>query len=128
MNNMIFGVGVDILAVSRISILEKTEDQFFISVFTDNERSEAASRFDPMAYYAGRFAAKEAVYKSLRMPGDARFDEIEILGGPFGAPEVHLAGSLLEYANTHGIKRINISVSHETDYVIAYAIAETEEK
>ena len=68
MNNMIFGVGVDILAVSRISILEKTEDQFFISVFTDNERSEAASRFDPMAYYAGRFAAKEAVYRACACP------------------------------------------------------------
>ena len=125
---MIFGVGVDILAISRISILEKTEDPFFISLFTDIERAQAASRLDSMAYFAGRFAAKEAVFKSLRMPGGARFDEIEILSGPFGAPKVRLAGSLLEYANAHGITRINISISHETDYVIAYAIAETEEK
>ncbi|MGI6577867.1 MAG: holo-ACP synthase [Eubacteriales bacterium] len=124
---MIFGIGIDLIAVSRISVLKKTEDPFFSSVFTLKEREQAASQADPMAYYAGRFSAKEAVYKSLRMPGDARFSEIEVISNPFGAPEVHLSGTLLEYAKKHNIKRIHISISHETDYAISYAIAETEE-
>ncbi|NLM61849.1 MAG: holo-ACP synthase [Clostridiales bacterium] len=122
---MIFGIGVDIIAVSRISVLEKTEDPFFSSVFTHREREEAASQKDPVAYYAGRFAAKEAVYKSLRLHGDARFNEIEVLAGRSGAPEAHLSGALLEHAKKQGISQIHISISHETDYAISYAIAET---
>jgi len=124
---MIFGTGVDIIAVSRISVLEKTEDPFFSSVFTHRERDQAASQKDPIAYFAGRLAAKEAVYKSLRIQGDARFNEIEILSNSFGAPEVHLYGALSEYAKKHKIRKIHISISHETDYAISYAIAETEE-
>lgn len=121
---MIFGIGTDILLVSRMRVLENYEkDPFFTAVFTDKEMNEAASRDDKAIYLAGRFAAKEAIYKCLNLSCDVRFNEIEVYTDSNGAPKARLYGALLEYANANQISHIHISISHETEYAVAYAIA-----
>lgn len=122
---MIHGVGVDILSLERIAPMLQREDDPFFRVYTPAERSEAAQAENRVLYYAGRFAAKEAVFKSLGMDGDrVRLNEIETLRGEFGQPLVTLHGSLADFARNQGISSVHLSLSNEPPYVIAYAISE----
>ena len=124
---MIFGVGTDILKLNRMrsGILQES-DPFVRRTFTEKERKEAAKREDPREYFAGRFAAKEAVYKSLRVsPELVDLSEIEVLTESSGAPRVILHGRLLSYKNQLGIRKVHVSISYEEEIVTAFAVAET---
>ena len=71
---------------------------------------------------AGRFAAKEAVVKSLALtdvPVDLR--EIEI-GGEHGRPEVRLAGHIADVATRAGLVRMSVSISMGATVASAIAL------
>lgn len=122
---MIHGVGVDILSMDRLEHTMCHPNDPFFKVYTPKEREEAALSPSPLRYYAQRFAAKEAVFKSLRMDGDhVRLSDIETLRGPYGEPVASLSGDLAQYAQTHGIRRIHLSLSNDDPWVIAYAVSE----
>jgi len=123
---MICGIGVDILRTDRIGDLRgKYDDPFFEKTFTGNELAAGMSRADPIAYFAGRFAAKEAVLKALGAGSDAfRFRDIETLSDDLGKPYVNLYGCMKERFDAIGARRIHISISGDGDYVTAFAICE----
>ena len=75
------------------------------------------------ACFAGRFAAKEAVYKALSIDSDSlpNWKVIEILSER-DMPTVRLSGRIKEHADNAGIKNILVSISHEYDYAVANAI------
>ena len=77
-------------------------------------------------FFAKRFAAKEAVMKSLgkgwRQLG---WKDIEISGG--GKPEVILYGKAKKLAKELNIENVHVSLSHEKDKAIAFTISEIEE-
>ena len=121
---MIHGVGTDILASARMGDLPK-EDAFVRRTFTERERAEIFSRDTPQSCLCSRFAGKEAVFKALRMnPDAARLDEIEILSDEWGAPCVTLHGAMAAQAAEKGVKAVHLSLSWETDYALAFAVAE----
>ena len=65
---MITGIGVDLCSISRIrKIMDRDgpDGPFFRKTFTAAEQKEAESRNDKAAFYAARFAAKEAVFNAL---------------------------------------------------------------
>jgi len=122
---MIKGIGTDILAISRIRTLVENDskDAFIKKTFTEAEIDLANSRYDPVVLYATRFAAKEAVFKSLHLDGNnIRLNEIEILEGEFGRPYVNLHGKVQMLADKIGIKEVEVSISYETDYALAFAV------
>lgn len=123
---MVLGIGTDILKIDRLSPETLVpSDPFFKQTFTADEAEEAATRPVPLHYYATRFAGKEAVFKSLRLhPDGVRLNEIEILNAPDGSPYVILHGRLLKAAADKGIEQIHISLSYDTDYAVAYALAQ----
>jgi holo-[acyl-carrier protein] synthase len=123
---MVIGLGTDILNLQRFRrVLETDADVFLRKVFTAKEREQAAKRSDPIIYYATRFSGKEAVYKCIRLePAEIRFDEIEILDKESGAPMVTLSGNLREAAIIRGIETIQVSLSSDTDYAVAFACAQ----
>lgn len=123
---MVMGVGTDILAIERIrNSLDGGVDTFIGRVFTEEERREAAERQDPVAYYALRFAAKEAVFKCFGIDGNnIRLNEIEILGTELEQPRVALHGKFAEIAAQKGIRDIQLSLSYETEYAVAFAVAQ----
>ena len=123
---MVLGIGTDILKIDRLSPETLApEDSFFRKTFTPDEAAEAAGRPNPHNYFATRFAGKEAVFKALRLhPDGIRLNEIEILTSPDGSPYVILHGRLLKIAEEKGIDQILISLSYDTDYVVAYALAQ----
>ena len=119
-------IGTDILKVDRIKDIINENPSVQKRIFTNNEIEEASSRkVREIYYYATRFAAKEAVYKSLNVPLDSKSDlyEIEILNEENGRPYVILHGNIKEISKISGIISIDISISYEEEYVIATAIA-----
>ena len=123
---MIFGSGTDLLELNRMrSGILREEDPFVRRTFTEKERKEAAGKDDPRLYFAGRFAAKEAVYKALRLsPELINLSEIEVLTESSGAPRVILHDRLRDYKNQQGIRKVHVSLSYEKETVLAFAVAE----
>lgn len=121
---MIRGIGVDIISASRFEYLrDAPDDPFLLRTFTAKERREALGRSDLVVYLTGRFAAKEAVWKSLGLPPErGRFDEIETLAGENGQPVVGLLGDTKEYAEKAGIVSVLLSLSSDNSMVAAFAV------
>ena len=61
---MIFGTGLDIIAIDRIKkSLAKYSPRFENKIFTDGEINYCQLQADPGKHFAARFAVKEAVSK-----------------------------------------------------------------
>ena len=142
---MIIGIGTDIIAIHRIeSLLNRQGESFPNKIFTPTERTFAAT-LSPMrqvAFYAKRFAAKEAVAKALGtgIGAAAHWQDIEILSAPNGAPTVQLSGTAAQtlralahqYMQTSSVQsasddqpdiRIHLSLADDT-FAQAFVIIE----
>ena len=120
----IHGIGVDQINLNRVrKILEKSKSKFETRCFTDHEIEYANKFNDPAKRLGARFAAKEAVMKSLGKGWrELKWKEIEITGG--GKPTVNLLGNAAQLAQVNKIGTIHISLSHEKETAIAFAITE----
>ena len=126
---MILGVGTDIVDARRIcKSIERFSDKFTGRIFTNAERTAAATTGQPQVYFAKRFAAKEAVYKALSGAGVSglRWRQAETLSRPNGAPVMTLTGqckTALEALTPDGYKaQILVSLSDEPPYALAFVI------
>ncbi|MDF3000359.1 MAG: holo-acyl-carrier-protein synthase [Bacillota bacterium] len=124
---MIAGIGVDIITMSRLNQSLAFEDPFVCRTFTEGELAEARRSRDPARFLTSRFACKEAVFKCLKINSNGvRLKEIEIRTSEIGYPTVALRGNLKKYAEERGIVSIEVSLSHEDEYVAAFAAAQTD--
>ncbi len=116
-------VGTDIIDVARIS---KKRDAVINRVLIDEERAYCLSSGDPNQSLAGHFAAKEAVYKALRINNDngISWKDIEITHKNNGTPNVLLHNKAKEYADYNKMIDIQISISHVKDFATATAVCE----
>jgi phosphopantetheine--protein transferase-like protein len=123
---MILGIGTDILEIERIrTAYDSGMDPFFQATYTAAELREAGCRPDPAAYFATRFAGKEAVFKCLGIDPDlVRLKEIEILATDMGQPRVRLSGKIKKIAAGMGVGNIQVSLSFESKYALAFALAQ----
>ena len=105
--------GTDIIEIDRIkNAIDKTGTKFINEVFTPKEidycESKKAAKYE---HYAGRFAAKEAIYKAISQFLDnkyaANWKNAEIINKVDGKPEIHFIGIELPQ-----ISSIDISISH----------------
>ena len=126
---MILGVGTDIVDARRIGkSIDQFADKFIERIFTTAERAAATATNQPQAYFAKRFAAKEAVYKALSGAGVSGlgWQQAETLSLPNGAPVMSLTGqckTALEALTPDGYKaQISISLSDEPPYALAFVI------
>ncbi|MFA6217159.1 MAG: holo-ACP synthase [Candidatus Omnitrophota bacterium] len=113
---MIIGTGVDITEVTRLrKAVERWGKSFLTRIFTHAELENAKTRVSLYQHLAGRFAAKEAVFKAA---GDVRLNwkDIEIMNDKEGKP-------LCRILNNKGKKIIVfVSISHVKNYAVANAI------
>ena len=125
---MIVGIGTDICKLERIENLLQSDkkDAFLKRSFTVEEIEYLPSEKRALSYYAGRWAAKEAVAKCLGtgFGKDCRWLDITIRRKESGAPEVILSDTTAKTAEKLGITNIHLSISHEKDYAVAFATAE----
>jgi holo-[acyl-carrier protein] synthase len=122
---------MDLLFIERIRAYYKDCKPYLLQrVFSSRELAESECRPDKILYYATRFAGKEAVFKCFGVDEGSkiRLNEIEILNSETGQPRVALKGRTAEAAKARGIQHICISLSYDTDYATAYAIAEGKTK
>ncbi len=115
-----FSVGIDLLEIERLERALERRPRLAQRLFTDAERSYAASRARPGQHLAARFCAKEAVAKALALEVWS-FRDIEVTssGGP---PAVTLYGEVAERAAALGVS-IQISLTHTRSEAGAVAIA-----
>lgn len=122
---MIIGVGVDIIEISRIEKAVNFNSLFIQKLFNKNEIDYFESRKLRPEYIAGRFAAKEAVAKALGT-GFREFSmkDIEIDRTSLGKPIVILKGKAKMIAGKNGNYKMHVSISHDRQSAIAYAVLE----
>ena len=123
---MIYGHGIDIVEVDRISKAINDHSRFIQKIFTPNEVEYCESRKSSIQSYAGRFAAKEAFLKALGTgrTGKIKSIDIEVINDDAGKPYIKLSGETLLLFKEKGLKSIILSISHEESYAIASVILE----
>jgi len=118
---MILGTGIDIIEIDRIQkAVERWGDMFLQNVFTAAEIDHARKFKFPYRHYAGRFAAKEAIFKAMGIP-DLSWQDVSIINDASGKPVCHFNNSSLTRDFKH---HLLISISHSKDYAVASAIVE----
>ena len=119
--------GTDIIEVSRIKeSIEKSGEKFLKLVYTPAEIKYCESkRLSKYYHYAGRFAAKEAIYKAisplLKNKFDISWQNAEVINDINGNPKINFIG-----IKFNQIKNIDISISHCKEYAVATVIVTTE--
>jgi len=121
----LIGVGADIVEIDRVKqVAERSEGRFLERVFTPGERDFCDARRDRFACYTARFAAKEAVLKALGTGlAGCRWVDVEVIRTGKGPPKVLLHGGAAEIAVERGVARVLISLSHDRDRAVAFAVA-----
>ncbi len=122
----ILGIGTDIVECVRIAkMIERHGELFLERVYTEREILYCSSRKAATQHYAGRWAAKEAVLKTLGTgwSGGIQWTDIEVRNEPGGAPRIFLAGVAKDLCVERGIEEIQISISHCRSHATAYALA-----
>ena len=125
---MIIGQGLDIVEIERItSAIERGGDAFINRVYTASEIEQAETRKQAKySYFAGRWAAKEALAKALGcgIGKDCSFTDIEVLSQPNGSPRLFLSGNAKITCEKLAGKFLHVSISHEKSYAAAVVTIE----
>jgi holo-[acyl-carrier protein] synthase len=121
----IVGHGVDIESEAKIGEYLKSRPDWAERIFSADERKLAGEPSEQRRFYAGRYAGKEAVAKTLGtgFAGDVTWHGIEILRLSSDAPYVRLSGGALVLANELGVTGWFISISHRDGIAVASVIA-----
>ena len=112
-----FGIGIDIVDINRFKETPYKEKITFYEKIFDKKEIEYCLQFkDPYPHFAGKFAVKEAVIKSI--PDKIPFLDIKTSNSKHG-PIVSIVGNLVKKYS------FLVSISHEKEYAIAVVTAET---
>jgi holo-[acyl-carrier protein] synthase len=117
---MIVGIGTDIIQIRRIELsIRRWGNKFLNRIFTENEQ-KTAEKLSPeprMAYYAKRFAAKEAFSKALGTGIGSRsgWTEIEVVRGENGAPTLNISGRTAKTLKQRAGENAKVFVSLSDD-------------
>ena len=96
----IFGIGTDIVNIKRIEqSLKKNKSTFKNKIFSEKEISYCENKKNSSAFYAKRFAAKEAFSKALGtgIRKGVNLKNIEVSNNAYGKPSISLKGNLANY-------------------------------
>ena len=124
---MIFGIGVDVLDITRIEkLLARYESRFIDHLLTALEKEQYADTNQGVHYLATRFSGKEAISKALgtglRKP--MTLHAVSILNDLVGKPELVFDKTLDKFLRSREVNRIHISFSHEGSLLTSFAVAE----
>jgi holo-[acyl-carrier protein] synthase len=124
---MIFGIGTDIVEVSRIEAsIHQFGDDFAKRILATSEfQSYQDSQIKPR-FLAKRFAAKEAFSKALGtgLRAPATFQNIAVSHDDLGKPVLLLADELQFFLDSKRITQTHISISDEKNLAAAFVVLE----
>ena len=125
----ILGIGVDIIQNKRIK--SSIKNKLFVSrTFGNKEIYFSKNTSDKINYFAKRFAAKEALAKSLGtgFRNNLNLKDIQILNDKIGKPYYQKSKKIDKIINKKfKVKNYDLflSISDEKDYSIAFTILQT---
>jgi holo-[acyl-carrier protein] synthase len=115
---VIVGVGIDVVDVARFVATLERAPRLRLRLFTPDERDL------PPASLAARFAAKEAVAKSLGAPAGLSWQDATVRRIAGAQPSVETRGTVAARAAELGVTRFHLSISHDAGIASAVVIAE----
>ena len=126
---MIYGIGTDIVQISRVeAALKRSGPRFAEKILGPEELVKYHARrakhdVRGLRFLATRFSAKEAFSKAIglgmRMPMTWR--SAQMLNAPSGKPMIVCSGALDEFMRTHRLTA-QVTISDEADYGVAFVI------
>ena len=124
--NIIFGIGTDIVDISRIKKLFNKNKRLKKRIFSLKEIEYCEWRTNKIASYSKRFAAKEAFAKALGtgISKGISINEISVNNNKNGAPFIELLGKtkIIFKNSTNKKKNIYLSLSDEKKYALAMVV------
>jgi holo-[acyl-carrier protein] synthase len=124
---MIFGIGTDIVEVSRIEdSLARFGDAFAQRILTEQEWLSFQQSKTQARFLAKRFAAKEAFAKALGagLRDPATFQNIGVAHDDLGKPVLDLSPALQTFLDKKGIVQQHLSISDEKALAAAFVVLE----
>lgn len=123
---MIFGIGTDIVTISRMAELyARHGERALRRLLAPEEWQRCQQAKDPARYLAKRFAAKEALGKALgtgiRAP--VLLPDMAVRNDALGKPYFVFTGALADYLQACGLV-CHLSISDERDSAIAFVVLE----
>ena len=130
---MIYGIGTDIVQISRIEeALARNGDRFAEKILGPDElvkfhARRAKNEVRGMRFLATRFSAKEAFSKAvglgMRMPMTWR--SAQMLNAPSGKPVIVCGGALDQFMRDNRLSA-QVTISDEAEYGVAFVIVTQE--
>ena len=117
---MIVGVGIDVVDIERFARTLERTPALRERLFTPTERNLG------IASLAARFAAKEALAKSLGAPAGLHWTDATVFTATDGRPHLLVTGSVARRADALGVASFHVSLSHDAGIASAVVIAEGE--
>ncbi|MBN2333037.1 MAG: holo-ACP synthase [Deltaproteobacteria bacterium] len=119
------GIGTDIVKISRIDeLISRYGSRFLGRIFTPGEISYCQAKKAPALHFAARFAAKEALLKSLGtgLSGGISWQDVEVSRASGEAPAFILTGKAAGVCQERRITETWLSLSHEHEFALAFVI------
>ena len=120
----VLGIGIDVVDIERFRASLARTPTMRERLFTAVELAYVADKNDPVPSLAARFAAREAVMKSMGLGlGAFGFHEVWVRREASGAPTLCVTGRALELATERGITAWHLSLTHTRLVAVASVIA-----
>jgi holo-[acyl-carrier protein] synthase len=118
-------VGLDAVLVDRLRRLVEGHEDRQATLFTRRELDYCRGKRRCYEHMAARFAAKEAVLKAFGtgISQRMRWTDVEVVNERSGRPRVQLDGAVAAFAERHGLRDLDVSLSHTSDLAMAQAVA-----
>ena len=126
---MIYGIGTDVVEVSRIAeALNKFGDNFAKKILSEEEFSIFQKNKIKENFLAKRFAAKEAFAKAMGtgFRGEVNIKSIIITNNELGRPDFKLKNNISLLMKEKKIRCCHLSISDEKNIAVAFVILERE--
>jgi holo-[acyl-carrier protein] synthase len=116
--------GIDVVGIERLRRLVEGDDERQREVFTPGELEYCRRKRRQYDHMAARFAAKEAVLKAFGtgISQRMRWTDVEVVSESSGRPRIVLDGAVAAFAERHGLRDLDVSLTHTEGLAVAQAI------
>lgn len=124
---MIFGIGTDIVDLTRITrIHQKYGDRLAQKILGEKEFKNISETFSAKQL-ATQFAVKEATVKALGVGfrGGVYPSNIHLDYNRLGKPSIRVSDKMAELFEKNTIRKTFVSISHDKELVLAFVVLES---
>jgi holo-[acyl-carrier protein] synthase len=125
---VIAGSGIDIIEIERVQrTIDRFGKRFLDRVYLAAEQAYCLRKRNAAESFAARFAAKEAAAKALGtgIRHGVNWLEIEVVREPSGKPTLRFHGRAAQRADSLGVVRSSLSLTHSTGLAVATVLLES---